>query len=232
MIKLENVYKSFGKLEVLDNINLKIEKGEFAVIWGPSGCGKSTLLKIISSLEKPTKGNVVIGKNKVSSFIFQDIALFDWRNVEDNISFGLEIKKGKEKKNKIKKMIDFVGLNGFEKYYPFEISGGMKQKVALARALAVEPENILMDEPFSSLDAITQKKMREELIKIWDKTKKTIVFVTHNIEEALFLADKIIVLSKRPAKIIGEYKIKIPREKRMNNQELFKLREEITKKLY
>jgi len=231
MLELINLYKNFGKLKVLENLNIKIKKKEFVVLLGPNGCGKTTILRIIAGLEEPTKGNIMKREENIG-FIFQESVLFPWRNVEKNIEFGLEVKNIKNRKKIIKKYIKLIGLIRFENYHPEELSGGMKQKVALARTLAVNPSLLLVDEPFSSLDALTRKKMQKEFVKIWQKTKKTIIFVTHDIEEALFLADRIILLSERPASIISEFEIKIDRKKRDTyNKKLNKIRETIIKKL-
>ncbi len=212
MIRIEQLNKSFGRVKVLEDINVEIKKGEFVVFYGPNGCGKSTILRIIAGLEKPTSGKVYLDGEV--GFIFQEVALLPWRNVEKNISLGLEIKKIKNKKEIIKKYIKFFSLEGFEKYYPEDLSGGMRQKLVLARTLAVNPDILLMDEPFSNMDNKGKKIMREELVGTWEKIKKTIVFVTHDIEEALFLADKIFLLSnKKPTKIIRRFECLKDKEK-------------------
>lgn len=204
MIKTTKLEKRFGNLHVLENINLDINKEEFVVLLGPNGSGKTTLLRIIAGLEKPTKGEVFLEGDV--SFVFQEPALFPWKNVEKNISFGLEIKKIKNKKDITKKYINYFGLEGFEKYYPKDLSGGMKQKVVLARTLAVDSEIILMDEPFSNLDIKSKKKIEAELINIKKIFKKTIVFVTHDIKEAVFLGDRIILFSaKTPTTVVAEF---------------------------
>jgi len=231
MLELVNLYKNFGRLKVLKDLNIKIKRKEFVVILGPNGCGKTTLLRIIAGLEKTTEGKIIINEKNIG-LIFQESVLFPWRNVEKNVDFGLEIKNIKNRKRIVKKYIKLIGLQGFENYYPEELSGGMKQKVVLARTLAVNPSFLLVDEPFSSLDALTRRKMQKEFVRIWQKTKKTIIFVTHDIEEALFLADRIILLSKRPAKIISEFKIRIDRNKRYTyDKKLNKIRKKIVKML-
>ncbi len=209
----------------LDNFNLKVKKGEFITVVGPSGCGKSTFLDILAGLSKPTSGKVYIDGEPITGpaldrgIILQGYALFSWRTVEKNIEFGLEIKKiPKEERKKIsEKFIELVGLKGFENRYPHELSGGMKQRVAIARALAYDPEVLLMDEPFAAVDAQTRESLQEELLNIWEKTNKTIVFITHSIEEAVFLADRVVVMATSPGRIKEIINVKLPRP-RINSQ--------------
>lgn len=191
-------------LEVLNNISFSVNRGEFVSVIGPTGCGKTTLLSNIKGL---------LAEGKKVSMVFQNSSLFPWRTTGENIAYGLDIVgEQKEKKDSIvKKAIKLVGLTGFEDFYPSKLSGGMKQRVNLARALAVNPEIILMDEPFASLDAQTREVMQEEVLKIWAKQKKTVVFVTHQIAEAVYLSDRVIVLSKRPAQIKGSVEIYLNR---------------------
>ena len=208
-LKVKNLQKSFGNLKVLENVSFEIEEDEFVCVVGPSGCGKSTLLRLIMNLEQPEKGTILIKNNPVEQsvselgYVFQEPALFPWRSIVKNVEFPLEIKgiKKEERRKIAQKYINLVGLEGFENSYPFELSGGMKQRIALARVLAKNPEVLLMDEPFASVDAQTRNKLQEELAGLWKITKKTIIFVTHNIEEAIYLGDKIIVLTKRPSHI-------------------------------
>ena len=205
----------------LKNFSLKIKKGEFITIVGPSGCGKSTFLDILAGLAKPTSGEIYIdgklitGPDLDRGIILQGYALFPWLTAEENIEFGLEIKGiPKDKRREISnKFINLVGLNKFENRYPHELSGGMKQRVAIARALAYDPEVLLMDEPFAAVDAQTRELLQEELLNIWEKTNKTIVFITHSIEEAIFLADRVVVMSSNPGRIeeIIEVNLKRPR---------------------
>ncbi|MHC6180307.1 ABC transporter ATP-binding protein [Clostridium sp. JNZ X4-2] len=223
-IKSQNRQKDEEFL-TLDNFNLKVKKGEFITVVGPSGCGKSTFLDILAGLSRPTSGKVYIDGKLITApaldrgIILQGYALFPWRTVEKNIEFGLEIKgMTKDLKHQIsKKFIDLVGLNGFENRYPHELSGGMKQRVAIARALAYDPEVLLMDEPFAAVDAQTRESLQEELLNIWEKTNKTIVFITHSIEEAVFLADRVVVMSTNPGRIKEIINIKLPRP-RINSQ--------------
>jgi len=217
-IKSENGEKS-EKFLALDNFNLKIKKGEFITIVGPSGCGKSTFLDILAGLSKPTSGELYIddklieGPDLDRGIIFQGYALFPWRTVEQNIEFGLEIKgiPKNERKEISNKFIKLVGLSNFENRYPHELSGGMKQRVAIARALAYDPDVLLMDEPFAAVDAQTRELLQEELLNIWEETNKTIVFITHSIEEAIFLADRVVVMTPNPGKIKEVIEINFPR---------------------
>ncbi len=219
---LKNICKSFenhGKKElVLKNIRLRVEKGEFVSLLGPSGCGKSTLLSIIAGLEKPTDGAVyldekpVIRPGKDRGMVFQQAALFPWLTVEENICFPLrkEMKK-KEALAVAHKYLELVQLRPYAKYHPHELSGGMQQRVAIARALAMDPEVLLMDEPFSALDEQTRMMLQQELENIWMETRKTIIFVTHSIQEAITLSDRIIVMGRHPGRIIKEFSVNIPR---------------------
>jgi ABC-type nitrate/sulfonate/bicarbonate transport system ATPase subunit len=216
-IKIDNISKNFlvnNKIRrVLDNINFEVNKGELSVILGPSGCGKTTFFNIMSRLIKQSEGkiffenNELLLPNKKIGFVFQEPRLFPWLKVKENIAFGLELKKENEIKAKIAKYINLVGLKGFENSYPHELSGGMKQRVSLGRSLAINPTILLMDEPFGALDLQTRKEMSELILKIKKETGITILFITHNIKEAIFLADKIYLLSSRPAKIIRRIKI-------------------------
>ncbi len=214
-VRAENITKEFPNKSrgsgsiALSGINLQIKDGEFFAIVGPSGCGKSTFLEIVAGLIKPTSGSiyiddeVVTGPDHNRGIVFQGYALFPWRTVMGNVAYGLE-EKGvlQPERDKIcSKYISLVGLSGFEKHYPHELSGGMKQRVAIARALAYDPDILLMDEPFAALDAQTREILQVELLRIWNETKKTVLFITHNIEEAVFLADRIAVMSGRPGMI-------------------------------
>ncbi len=203
----------------LKGINLEVKSGEFLALVGPSGCGKSTLLDILAGLAHQTSGDVFIDGRKVTGpaldrgIVLQGYALFPWRTVRQNVEFGLEIKKVAkgERKDISSHFIKLVGLEGFEDRFPHELSGGMKQRVAIARALAYDPEVLLMDEPFAAVDAQTRETLQDELLRIWDETKKTIVFVTHSIEEAAFLADRVAVLTANPGTIREVLKIDLPR---------------------
>jgi len=233
MIEFESVVKEYDDLLVLDDINLRIEDGEFLVILGPSGCGKTTLLSMIAGFEKPTKGKIKIDGREVTKpgrdrgFVFQDYALFPWKTVLGNVMSGLLEGNKKEKKEKAMYYIEKVGLNDFYNEYPHKLSGGMKQRVAIARALAYNPKILLMDEPFGALDAQTRKLMQQELLKILAEFKKTVVFVTHSVIEAVYLADRVVVLSKRPAKIIYEERINIEGQRNYLSEDFLHYREKI-----
>lgn len=205
--------------KILEDVNLDIRKGEIVSIIGPSGCGKSTLLSAIGGINNDYEGEIIFKSKKVSSpssergYIFQKPALFDWMNVEDNIGYGLKIRKENSKiiSEKISSYISEIGLKSYEKYYPKSLSGGMQQRVSLARVLIMEPEMLLMDEPFSALDYQTRVEMQGLTLRLWEHYKPSIVFVTHDIEEAILLADKVMVMSKNPGKIIDVIDINFKR---------------------
>ena len=243
MIEFRNVSKEFsdnGELtEAVQNINLHIEKDRFTVLIGPSGCGKTTLLNMIAGFVKPTKGAVLIKNQRVEKpgpdrgYVFQDYALFPWLTVKGNILFGL-VQNGWNKSDAEEKaieMINLVNLDGFENAYPHTLSGGMKQRVAIARTLAYDPEVLLMDEPFGALDAQTRKHMQRELVKILAKTEKTVVFVTHSVIEAVFLADDVIVMTSRPGRIKGKVLVDLPRERSYVESHYLDYREKILRLL-
>jgi NitT/TauT family transport system ATP-binding protein len=203
----------------LEDFTLSVEEGEFISVVGPSGCGKSTLLDIVSGLTKPKSGSISIDGNLVDGpaldrgFIMQSYALFPWRTVVKNVAYGLEVKHvpKKERSEICRQYIDLVGLNGYEDRYPNELSGGMKQRVAIARSLAYDPEVLLMDEPFAAVDAQTRELLQDELMRIWATTKKTIIFITHSIDEAVLLAGKVVVLTPHPGVIKEILDIDLPR---------------------
>ncbi|MCZ6449537.1 MAG: ABC transporter ATP-binding protein [Deltaproteobacteria bacterium] len=222
---VRNLTKAFRRqrdnrvIKVFDGISLDVRPSEFVCLVGPSGCGKTTLLRILNGLIPYDSGEIFLDGNSVikpgvdKGFVFQDSSLLPWRTVTDNVILGLEI-QGADKKvarERAQKFIDLVGLKGFETHYPYELSGGMQQRVNLARALIVDPEILLMDEPFASLDAQTREIMQSELLKMWVQAKKTVIFVTHQIEEAIYLADRVVVFSARPTKIREIVKIQISR---------------------
>jgi NitT/TauT family transport system ATP-binding protein len=201
--------KEGGEMAAIDGFNLEVREGEFICILGPSGCGKTTFLRIVAGLETPTSGEVLLNGKPITGpgsdrgMVFQEFALFPWRTVRRNVEFGLEIRKVEkdERRRTAQKYIDLVGLNGFEEYHPYQLSGGMKQRVGIARALANEPAVLLMDEPFGALDAQTRNMMQKELLRIWEETKKTVIFITHSVDEAVYLADRIAVMTTRPGMV-------------------------------
>jgi NitT/TauT family transport system ATP-binding protein len=206
-------------LYALRDINITIDEGEFTCIIGPSGCGKTTLLNIVAGFIRPTKGKVLLdGKEIIKPgpdrvMVFQEHALFPWLTVQGNVEFGLEMQgKPKEERKRIAKVfINMVGLGGFEDRYPFELSGGMKQRLGLARSLAVDPEVLLLDEPFASLDAQARRIMQDELLGILGQNRKTSILVTHSIDEAVYLADRLVLLSARPGRVLANEKIELPK---------------------
>ena len=231
--------RASSSYEVLNGIDLKINEGEFVTIVGPSGCGKSTLLNIIAGLDRPDLGSVLIRGATASSntmstkriMIFQEGALFPWLNVQDNVEFGLKIAKvPKEKRGQVAdRYIEMVGLSKFAESFVYQLSGGMKQRVAIARALALEPEVLLMDEPFAALDVQTRDLLHEELVGIHKTTGKTILFVTHNINEAILLGDRVIVLSSVLKNIKKEFRIDMPRPRDPETPELYEIKKQILK---
>ncbi len=208
-LEVRGVSKSFGPLEVLRDIAIDVADHEFLAIVGPSGCGKTTLLRTIAGIETPDAGAIHVDGKPVTKpgadrgFVFQQDCLFPWRTVWQNTIFGLEIngKVDEVTMARTRELLQLVGLTGFENYYPTQLSGGMRQRVNLARALAINPEVLIMDEPFSALDAQTREVMQLELTRIWQQGRKTVVFITHQIDEAVFLADRVVVLGRRPGRI-------------------------------
>jgi ABC-type nitrate/sulfonate/bicarbonate transport system ATPase subunit len=222
---------------VLNDINLEVAKGEFLCIVGPSGCGKSTLLSAIGGFLSPTSGEIRIDGQTVAGpdprriFVFQERGVFPWLTVEGNIEFGLFKLARAERRRRIAHYIDMVGLEGFEKAYPAELSGGMKQRLEVARALAVNPDMLLLDEPFGALDSITRLIMRGELMRIWREERNTVIFVTHDIDEAVQLADRVAVMSDRPATIQQIVDIDIPHPRDISAPRYLELRNGILEQL-
>jgi NitT/TauT family transport system ATP-binding protein len=239
-LSIEHLSKTFVSasgetVEALRDINLEITDKEFICLLGPSGCGKTTLLRIIGGLDRATSGaalldgHPVTGPDPKTAMIFQEYSLYPWRTVLDNVTFGLEIRGAdKEKRSeKARSYLEMVGLKGFERSFPYELSGGMRQRVAVARALAVDPEVLLMDEPFGALDAQTRNKMQKELLEIWEKTKKTVIFVTHSVDEAVYMSDRIVVLTRRPGTIREVMDIPIPRPRDRTSTEFARIRRHV-----
>jgi NitT/TauT family transport system ATP-binding protein len=209
-----------GRLLALENVNLSVDEGEFVTIVGPSGCGKTTFINIADGLLKPTGGKIMLDNKEVMgpgmdrAMVFQDACLLPWRTVLKNVLFGLECRgrgNSAEDKERALKFIKLVGLSGFEDHYPHELSGGMQQRCNLARALTVDPEVLIMDEPFAALDAQTREIMQLELLRIWREAKKTVLFITHQINEAIYLADRVIIFCARPGRVKDTLKIDLPR---------------------
>lgn len=238
IITLNNVGKVWpphqsGSVPVvaLSNTNLKIDKGQFVVLLGPSGCGKSTILRIIAGLDTPTSGDALIHELRITApgpergMIFQDYALFPWRTVERNVEFGLEARGigAAERRSIAHALIRLVGLIGFEKAYPSQLSGGMQQRVSLARALANDPEVLLMDEPFSAVDSQTRETLQDELLRIWEMTHKTIIFVTHDISESVYLADRVVTMQARPGRLRSDIAVDLARPRDRTDAEFVKL---------
>lgn len=236
-IKVKGVSKTFstpgGELLALDRIDLEISSGEFVSLLGPSGCGKSTLLLIMAGLERPSQGEVYFDGERVEGphykrgVVFQSHALFPWLTVEDNIRFGLDVRKIQVENGLIQEMIKLVGLEGFEKAYPRQLSGGMAQRTALARTLINEPDLLLLDEPFGALDAFTRMEMQKEVVRIWQERFNTTLFVTHDIDEAIYVADKVVVMSPRPGKIKKVFVIPLSRPRKRNHPDFIDIRQEI-----
>ena len=239
LLEIKGVNKQFfadGKeMEALHDINLSIRENEFVCFIGPSGCGKTTLLRIVAGLEDPTSGTVTLdgdpirGPSPERGMVFQEYSLFPWRTVLDNIVFGLELKgvPVNERKRLGRQYLKMVGLESFETRYPHELSGGMKQRVAIARALVNNPKALLMDEPFGALDAQTRNIMQSELLRIWEEEKKTVIFVTHSVDEAIYLADTIVIMSARPGRIKDVIPIPLTRPRSRTSTEVNQIRDRI-----
>lgn len=219
----------------LEGIDLRVEEGEFLVLLGPSGCGKSTLLDILSGLQTPTSGQArfrgeqLSGPSRELGVVFQDASLYPWRTISRNVELGLELKgvPRAERRRAAAAALARVGLSGFESAYPHQLSGGMRQRAGIARALAAEPEVLLMDEPFGAVDHLTRIQLQEELLALWEGDRKTVVFVTHDVGEAVFLADRIVVLSPRPGRIHRQLRVEVPRPRQRGDRALLELEAEI-----
>ncbi len=232
--RVSMVFERDGKqTDVLDDIDLEVGDGEFVCLLGPSGCGKTTLLNAMAGFLSPTSGEIRVDGEIVRKpdprriFVFQERGVFPWLTVEGNIGFGLSKLPRAEREQRIAHYVKMVGLQGFEKTYPQELSGGMKQRLEVARALAVNPDMLLLDEPFGALDSITRLIMRGELLRIWEAERKTIIFVTHDIDEAVQLADRVVVMSARPATIQQIVNIDIPHPRDISSQRYLQLRDGI-----
>jgi ABC-type nitrate/sulfonate/bicarbonate transport system ATPase subunit len=238
MKQLSMVFERDGKsVSVLEDINLDVSDGEFISLVGPSGCGKSTLLNVMGGFLSPTKGSVTIDDAVVNGpdprriLVFQEHGVFPWLTVEGNIGFGLSNLSRTERDERIAHYVQLVRLQGFEHTYPSDLSGGMKQRLQVARALAVNPDILYLDEPFGALDSVTRLIMRGELLRIWQAERRTIIFVTHDIDEAVQLADRVVVLSSRPAKIEDILTIDIQHPRNISSPRYLELRDDLMKKI-
>jgi ABC-type nitrate/sulfonate/bicarbonate transport system ATPase subunit len=233
VVRFRDVSVAFGAMSVLEHISLDVAGGEFVCILGPSGCGKSTLLNVAGGFLTPNAGEVTIDGQRVTGpdprriFVFQERGVFPWLTVEGNIGFGLFRLSDEERNRRIAHYVGMVGLRGFERAFPRELSGGMKQRLEVARALAVNPDVLFLDEPFGALDSITRLQMRRELLRIWQTERKTIIFVTHDIEESVQLADRVVVMSARPSAIRRIVPIDLPHPRDLSSPRYLALRDSI-----
>ena len=227
-------------VEALRDVSLRVESGDFVSIVGPSGCGKSTLFNLVAGIEAPSEGDIAVNgvidadaRRRQCGYMFQKDLLLPWRNVLDNAALGLEVATGRrdEARERARGLLGRFGLEGFEAHQPSELSGGMKQRVALARALAQQAELLLMDEPFAALDAMMRDHLHSELETLWQKTGLTVVFVTHNVREAVRLGDRVLLLSSRPGRLVAEYDVDLPRPRRIESPEVARLARTITDRL-
>jgi NitT/TauT family transport system ATP-binding protein len=233
-ISVRGVTKAFPRktdvLEVLQPIDVEVRTGEFVCLLGPSGCGKTTLLNIIGGFETPTRGEVLIDGQRVSgpdprrAFVFQEYGIFPWATVWDNVALGLRGRAKDEQHEIVRHYVDLVGLKGFEKEYPASLSGGMKQRVAVARALAVKPDVLYMDEPFGALDSLTRLQMRAQILRIWAQEKMTVLFVTHDVDESIQLADRVLVMSARPGRIAEVVPVEMPHPRDITSVEYSRIK--------
>jgi len=241
-LQLERVSKAFGTngngLLALDNIDLDIAPGEFTCIVGGSGCGKTTLLRIIAGLERQYSGSVLLGANRITGpgldrgLVFQEHRLLPWLTVAENVKFGISELPAAERNARVAQYIELVGLHGFEQSYPHQLSGGMAQRVAIARALVSHPQLLLLDEPFGALDALTRIRMQHELLRIWQAQQTTMILVTHDIDEAIFLADRIVIMSARPGSIKRIIRVDMPRPRDRSSYEITLLRKSIYREFF
>ena len=244
ILDLRNVGKVYElndqRIEALRDANLVVEKGEFVCLIGASGCGKSTLLRIVAGFERPSAGEALMWDKAITGpapdrgMVFQDYGLFPWLSVRQNIGFG-PASRGLPKaelRALVDRFVDMVGLTRFADAYPHQLSGGMKQRVAIARVLANDAEMVLMDEPFGALDAMTRERLQDELLDIWQRTKLTVLFVTHSIEEAIFLADRVVVMEPGPGRIASEHRIELPRPRDVSSPEFNAVRRDLSARLH
>ena len=235
-IEVRGLTKSFGELLVLDDISFNVAEGEFLSIVGPTGCGKTTFLNALSKLIPTTKGNIFIDGEEANpkkhniSFVFQEPTCMPWRTVRDNVAYGMEVKGFPKEKleQRLKKILDMVGLTSTAHLYPNQVSASMEQRIAVARAFAVDPDLLLMDEPYGQLDVKLRYYLEDELVRLWKELKATVIFVTHNIEEAVYVAERILVLSNKPTKIKAEVKVDLPRPRSLIDPKFVEIRKQVT----
>ncbi|MCE5243716.1 MAG: ABC transporter ATP-binding protein [Desulfobacteraceae bacterium] len=235
-IEVKNLTKSFGDLLVLNNISFNVEEGEFLSIVGPTGCGKTTFLNTLSTLMPPTKGQILIDgepadpKKHNISFVFQEPTCMPWRTVKENVAYGMETKKFPKEKleERLKYILGMVGLADTANLYPNQVSASMEQRIAVARAFAVDPDLLMMDEPYGQLDVKLRYYLEDELVRLWKTLNATVIFVTHNIEEAVYVAERILVLSNKPTKIKAEVKVDLPRPRSLIDPKFVEIRKQVT----
>ncbi len=235
-IVVKNLTKRFGDLTVLDDINFTVKEGEFLVIVGPTGCGKTTFLNLLSTLYEPTEGSIIIDGEPADpikhniSFVFQEPSTLPWRTVRENIAYGMEVKKFPKDRieTELNKVMDIVGLTECADLYPNQISASMEQRVAIARAFAVNPDLLLMDEPYGQLDVKLRFYLEDELVRIWKEFKNTIIFITHNVEEAVYIAERVLVLTNKPTTIKTSIPIDLPRPRNYLDDDFVELRKQVT----
>ncbi|KNF08642.1 putative nitrate/sulfonate/bicarbonate ABC transporter ATP-binding protein [Gottschalkia purinilytica] len=242
-IKIDNVNRVFKSSDTndviaLNGINLHIKPGEFISLVGSSGCGKSTLLRLIAGLDKPTSGSLYIdgeeihGTSYLRGLVFQDPTLYPWLTVKGNVSVGLKARKiYKEKSHEVEEFINLIGLDGFQESYPHQLSGGMAQRVSLARALVNHPKVLLLDEPLGALDAFTRMNMQDEILRIWEERRTTMILVTHDVDEAIYLSDRVVIMTPRPGKVKEIINVEMGRPRNRNHPDFFKIRSKILETL-
>ncbi|HOQ76093.1 MAG TPA: ABC transporter ATP-binding protein [Thermoclostridium sp.] len=236
IVKVRNLTKSFGDLLVLDDVSFDVQKGEFLCIVGPTGCGKTTFLNSLTKLYNIDSGSITINGKDIDlrqnniAYVFQEYSAMEWLTVEQNIMYGLKIKHVDKDiiRQRVENVMEIVGLTKYRNFYPRQLSASMLQRVVIARAFAVEPELLLMDEPYGQLDLQLKYHLEDELIKLWQKTGTTVIFITHNIEEAVYLSDRILVLTNKPTKIKKSIPNNLPRPRKISDPEFVKLRNEVT----
>lgn len=236
ILEVQNLTKRFGELLVLDDISFNVRKGEFLCIVGPTGCGKTTFLNSLTRLYQPDGGQILFKGEEIDpvkhdlAYIFQEYSTMEWLNVEQNVSFGLKVKKYSEAliKERVDRVLAMVGLEKYREYYPRQLSASMLQRVVIARGFAVQPQLLLMDEPYGQLDLQLKFKLEDELLGLWRETGTTVIFITHNIEEAVYLSDRILVLTNKPTKLKREIINELPRPRKISSPDFIELRNEVT----